>query len=424
MDFPASKLVFTVTPDRFILVLLFLVFGSRFLSGRFRRRSTGRVEVYIMALFAVLCTVSWLTTGRDWGTERYRWVATLFNLIYFPFGIYLITKNTEYNRLSALSLLRVIVGIGSYLALTGIGEHFNLNWLVWPKYILDPGVGIQFGRVRGPLASSVGMGEWLIVTFIGASLLIERGSSYSKWYLRGLIGLAVINIYFTDTRGVWLSFAAVVVIGVSCGGRLAARSLGVVLIVLLAFLIGVGSKFSAGQTTLFSKRQETVNYRLANYQTAYKMGMNNLLTGVGYGSFVNEWRKYFGPEESKLITELTDGNHNTYLGLFAETGIFGLLLYISLLLCLAGKCISAWRRHRQPEQDFERDFSVLSLGLVAVTMIEAVFGDQRFDPTLNVILLLFVGIVASMKVPGMMADTKPSRGTAMPRRSRVSAAML
>src|SRR6516165_2220390 len=38
-NFPASKLVFTVTPDRFFLVLLFFLVASRFLTGRFQVRS-------------------------------------------------------------------------------------------------------------------------------------------------------------------------------------------------------------------------------------------------------------------------------------------------------------------------------------------------------------------------------------------------
>jgi hypothetical protein len=398
-DFPASKLVFTVTPDRFFLVLLFLVVGARFLSGRFRLRSAGGGEVYIMGLFGALCTMSWIFTGLDFGTVRYRWLTTLFNLIYFPFGVYLIAKNTLYKRPSTISLLWAIVGIGTYLAITGVCEHFRVNWLVWPKYILDPTIGIQFGRVRGPFASSVAMGEWLIITFIGASLLLQFTSGVSGWYLRGLTGLAIIVIYFTNTREVWLSFAAVVVIGICFGSGLRARLLSVVLIVLMAFLIGIGSKFSAGQKTLFSRRQETVNYRLANYQTDYKMGMNNFFFGVGYGNFKYEWRKYFGPEERQLVKDLTDGNHNTYLGLFAETGIFGLLLYVSLLLYLGGKCIASWWQ-LPAEADFEKNFAVTSLGLVAVMMIEAVFSDQRFDPILNVILFLCVGVAASMRISG------------------------
>src|SRR5262249_17246826 len=149
------------------------VFASRIVGGRFRLRSIGGVEVYIMILFGLLCTVSWFVTGLDFGADRYRWLTTLFNLIYFPLGMYLLAKNTQYKRGPVIRLLWVIVGIGTYLGFTGLCEHFHLNTLVWPRYILDPTVGIQFGRIRGPFATSVAMGEWLILTFIAASLLIQ-----------------------------------------------------------------------------------------------------------------------------------------------------------------------------------------------------------------------------------------------------------
>jgi O-antigen ligase len=420
LNFPASKVVFTVTPDRFCLLLLFVVFISGLLKGRSRLRSAGGFEIYIMAAFGILCTVSWLTTGLDFGTQRYRWLTTLFNLIYFPFGVYLVAKNTQYERQAVTGLLRVVAGIGTYLGITGVCEHFRITWLVWPKYILDPTVGIQFGRVRGPFATAPGMGEWLILTFVAASLLSQFARGYFRWHLWGVTALAMMGIYFTDTREIWVSFAAVVVIGIAFGGRLRARSLCVALIVVMAFVIGVGSKFSASQKTLFSRRQETVNYRLANFQTAYKMGMDNVVMGVGYGNFSHLWRHYFGPEERALIKELTDGNHNTYLGLFAETGIFGLLLYVSLLVSLAVKCIAAWRQ-RAAAEDFEKSFIVASLSLVIVTMIEAAFGDQRFDLPLNVILCLCVGIVASMKT-AEPAKAMRTKATVMPLRMRPTGA--
>jgi O-antigen ligase len=409
LDFPASKLVFTVTPDRLLFAILFICFGSRFLSGR----SANNGEVYIMALFGLLCTASWASTGADFGAERYRWLATLFNLIYLPAGMYLIAKNTPYDRTILKRLLVIIVGIGSYLCFTGVFEHYQVRGLVWPQYILDPGVGIQFGRVRGPLASSVGMGEWVIATFIFASLLSHYVTGYARWYLRALVEIAVVVIYFTNTRGVWLSFTAIVVVGICLGGKMRSWLLGIVAIVMVAFLVGVGSKFAFGQKTLFSKRDETVNYRLANYRTDYKMGMDNLLTGIGYGSFKDEWPKYFGPEERKLVKDLTDGNHNTYLGLFAETGVFGLLLYVLMLLSLAGKCLSAFR-NRQRGEDFEKNFAVAALGLVVVTMIEAFFGDQRFDPSLNVMVFLCVGVVASMPQAAIEMATR-SRIAVVPR---------
>ena len=127
------------------------------------------------------------------------------------------------------------------------------------------------------------------------------------------------------------------------------------------------------------------------------MGMANPLTGVGYGNFRKTWRKYFGSKEQELTQDLTDGNHNTYLGLFADTGFPGLVLFVMLFGYLLTECFQS-RRLLDSGDHFEKNFALSSAGLVVVAMIEAMSGDLRFDPTLNTVMCLFVGITASMKL--------------------------
>src|SRR5260370_13354461 len=135
---------------------------------------------------------------------------------------------------------------------------------------------------------------------------------------------------------------------------------------------------------------------MSNNETTFKMGMANPLTGVGYGNFSSTWIKYFGREEEELTRDLTDGNHNTYLGLFADTGFPGLALYVMLFGYLLKECFHI-RRSLNPGDHFETNFALSSIGLVTITLWEALSGDLRFDPTLNAVTFLFVGITASMK---------------------------
>ena len=81
--------------------------------------------------------------------------------------------------------------------------------------------------------------------------------------------------------------------------------------------------------------------------------------------------------------------------MFADLGFPGLFLYLALLAGLARECLTV-RRHVGAKDDFERDFSLSALGVMTVAMIEGLFGDLRFDPTLNTLLFLFLGITASI----------------------------
>jgi len=385
----------TITPDRLVFLLIASVFVWSFANGRVRSSSFGVIEA-CMLMFAVLCTVSWFITGPDASLQRFKWLTTLFNFVYLPFALYLIAKNTSYYRAKATVVLRAIVAIGVYLSLTAVFEHYGLNTLIWPKYIVDPTVGIQWGRSRGPFLGSNPMGEWLIVVFLATCLLMQSARMPSTLFLQALVPLTVVGIYFTDTRGVWLSFAAVLVIASVRRGRFGIQSRLVVFLILIAFVVGIGSKFSLHESTLFTRRQNTIDYRISNNQTTINMGLANFVTGVGYGNFGATWHEYFGDEERQLTNDLTDGNHNTYLGLFAELGFPGMFLYLALLAGLARECLTV-RRHLGPKDDFERHFSISALGVMTISMIEGLFGDLRFDSTLNTLLFLFLGITASIR---------------------------
>ena len=393
-DYHALKLS-TVTPDKILFCFIFLLFAYSALTGRLRSISMSGTEV-CMLLFAILCVVSYCITNPDAGLDHYKWLTTLFNVIVFPFGLYLFAKKTRYSTGKTIWLLRAIVCIGIYLAFTASFEHFRINALVFPTYIIDPHVGIQYGRARGPMVGSNPMGEWLVVVYMAICLVIPFAGKVTKVLLYGLILLVTAGVYFTLTRGVWLSFAIVVILTATRGGKFGTQSRLIMILVLAAFVAGVGSKFSLGGETLFSRRQNTVDYRLSNNKTTFNMGMANFVTGVGYGNFSKTWRKYFGSKEQELTKDLTDGNHNTYLGLFADLGFPGVALYVTMFGYLLKECVGV-RKSLNSSFQFERNMALSGIGLLAIALWEAMSGDLRFNPTLNSVTFLFVGITASMK---------------------------
>jgi O-antigen ligase len=389
-----------ITPDRIIFLILCVSFILALRKGLVRI-SKSRLE-WCMLAFAILCIISYIVTNPDAGTGRYKWLATLFNLIVSPFGIYLIAKNSRYNFKNTLWLLKAIVCIGVYLAFTATFEHFHINSLVFPKYIVDPHVGIQFGRARGPMVGSNPMGEWLVLVYLATCLVMPYSRTFVKCLLYGLQMLVVVGVYFTLTRGVWVSFAIAAVLGATLGGKFGTQSRIILLLVFAAFFSGVFSKFSFSGETLFSRRQNTIAYRLSNNKTTFNMGMANFLTGVGYGNFKSNWAKYFGNDARELTKDLTDGNHNTYLGLFADLGFPGVALYVTLFGFVLGECIRIRKLLNRGFQ-FERGVALSALAMVAITLWEGVSGDNRFNPTLNTITFLLVGITASMSSMALIA---------------------
>ncbi|MFZ0771038.1 MAG: O-antigen ligase family protein [Candidatus Sulfotelmatobacter sp.] len=403
-DYHALHWFTSVTPDRICFALLCLSSAAAAQKGKLRFSWTG-IEI-CMVLFALLCTVSYCVTNPDGGSDQFKWLTTLFNLIVFPFGLYLFAKGSRYSPAKTVWLLRAMVAIGVYLAFTASFEHFGRDALVWPSYIVNPHVGIQFGRSRGPMVGSNPMGEWLVVVYLAICLIMPFARKFSKVLLWGLILLVTMGIYFTLTRGPWICFATMLLLTAAFGGKFGIQSRLAILLVVLAYFAGAGSKFSFHQATLFSKRQNTIEYRISNNLTTYHMGMANPLTGVGYGNFMPMWSRYFDGKAEELTKDLTDGNHNTYLGLFADMGFPGVLLYAILFGYLLRECFRVWRSFG-PENQFEKNFALCSLGLVLMSIIEAMSGDLRFNPTLNSLTFLFVGITASTKSWRKMQRSRP-----------------
>lgn len=386
----------TVTPDKVLFVIICGLFVSATLNKRLRTISLSRAEV-CMALFALLCSISYCVTNPDAHLEHFKWLTSLANLIAYPFVVYCLVKRTRYDARQTRFLLWTIVCIGVYLALTASFEHFDRNYLIFPKYITDPHVGIQFGRARGPMVGSNPMGEWLILVYLATCLVMPYARKSMKVLLYGLILLVTVGIYFTLTRGVWLSFGVVLILTSVRGSRkFRIQSQLIVAVVALAFFAGLGSKFSFSGDTLFSRRQNTIDYRLQNNVTTFRMGMANFLTGVGYGSFFSNWKKYFDDKQKMEVKDLTDGNHNTYLGLFADLGFPGVALYVTLFMLLLKECIRV-RKSLAVGEQFERHIALSSIGLLIVLLMEAMEGDLRFNPTLNTMTFLFVGITVSIR---------------------------
>jgi O-antigen ligase len=384
----------TVTPDRILFFVIAGMFTFALRKGQTHSLSLSGLE-WSMILFGTLCTVSYIIHNPDAGGEHLKWLTTLFNLIVCPFGVYIIAKHTRYDAGRVLWLVQAIALIGVYLAFTAIFEHYRIDALVFPKYIVDPHVGIQFGRARGPMVGSNPMGEWLALVYLAICMYIPHAKTSWKILLQGLILVVIIGIYFTLTRGAWISFAIAAVATAIWGGKYGRPSRAIAIVVLLAFFSGVGSKFSFSGDTLFSRRQNTIDYRLSNNETTYKMGMANFLTGVGYGKFGSNWQKYFDSRQAELTKDLTDGNHNIYLGLFADLGFPGVVLYVTMFGFMLRECIRTFRRLDR-SLEFEKTVVLSSIAMIVILLWEGMSGDMRFNPTLNTTTFLLVGIASSI----------------------------
>jgi O-antigen ligase len=161
-------------------------------------------------------------------------------------------------------------------------------------------------------------------------------------------------------------------------------------------MVGVGSKFSISEQTLFSRRQNTVDNRLDNFAIAWNAFKAHPTFGLGYGKFQVEWHNYYDRVESRLGIGMDDGNHSTFLGLLADVGIVGTLPFVAAIGAAVFVCFGAYRVFREEQFALERQLAVVTLAAIELLVVLSLTNDLRSQPAINVPTFWLVGMVSSV----------------------------
>ena len=382
-----------VRPDRVLWVCLIASLFVRWVKGQFRGSGPGRLEALMAAFTALLITSLVLSGGLTKGGETSTRLNEVFNLSIYPFITYLVARRIPYDRQSAMTVVRTISWIGLYLGVTAIGERLGSSVLVWPPYIMDISVGSHFGRARGPFADAVLMGLNQAVCMIAVLICLQwRPNTLRRVILLLSVLSLLAGIYLTNTRGPWITFAVFLI--ATCAFRNQARkgaSLCIALIV-CGFLLGGASKFSLNEGTLFSRRQNTISDREVNYRVALAMGLDNLALGVGLSQMGDHFMRYYERETDLPAFGGWDGNHNEYLGLFAEVGLPALICYVSILFVAIARCIVCIRK---ATDEVARSLGLLGMCAMLGLVVIGMFNEIRSAPYHICIAYFIAGMAAS-----------------------------
>jgi O-antigen ligase len=388
-----------ITPDKLALAAMLLIFAAHLTRWRPPQapRPAGATAVgRLLLTFTFVTLLSWWAHGGDAANPNFGLLTRAFNVSFFPALAYYLASNIRFSRSIIAEQMKFLAAVGVYLGVTAIAEHYGVGLLVFPKYILDPSVGIQVGRSRGPFVNTIGNGGMLLLTFLAFSWLAASLNGVKRLAAALLTLLAVAAVYFTETRSVWLGLAVIVGTFLLLRTSLRRTGLTIVALLLVIFLAGVGSKFSVSDTTLFSRRQNTVDYRLDNFQIGWNAFTANPLFGVGFGRFRIEWLKYADLKNSRRGIGLDDGNHSTFFGVLAELGLTGAVPFVALVGGAVIVVLSAYRRLGHPDAIPERRLAVVAIGALQIFLVLGLTSDLNTSPTVNIAAFWYVGVINSV----------------------------
>ena len=379
-----SKLLgFPIGPDRLLFglgIMLLVLDPVEWKIQRLRLRPV-HVSGIALALLAAMSGLAYGTLKTSFGF--YAWLDRLTIPLLMFILAPVIFRNPDRRDL----LLRVLVIIGLYLGVTAIFEVVGPHALVFPKFIMDPNVGIQFGRARGPFTESEADGLAMCQCGFAAAFAVTRLPGKWKPLSVLTVGLCAVGILLTLTRSVWigsaLGIAAVCLLTPALRKLLIplAISFGVFIVVVLAVLPSVRSDASAraGTTRSLWDRQNTND-------AAVRIVEQHPLTGVGWVRFLSVSEDYVRQARTYPITNINIEVHNVTLGRAAELGLPGAGLWVFAVL--AGPCLVFIRR--RPPGDLA-GWAVVSMGGTCCWLVAINLSPVPY-PLPNLLVWLMAGI--------------------------------
>lgn len=235
-------------------------------------------------------------------------------------------------------------------------------------------------------------------------LYASMAAALARWYrsagLRLVFGLCSLSfgllIFFTQSRGALVGVIASVLIALLFSKR-RFRNLSLVFgISIAAALVAPKSVWvrlggltristASGMQGVDAERSAEQRYQLA--QVALRIAKDHPLLGVGVGTYQEAHARYAARLKAQFpIAGGRRDAHNTWLLLWAETGIVGLLLFVCLLGTVSWHAVRRGAATRHGESDVAVA-QILALGLFAFC-VAGTFGSFAYLNLLHLYLVL------------------------------------
>jgi putative inorganic carbon (hco3(-)) transporter len=163
-----------------------------------------------------------------------------------------------------------------------------------------------------------------IAVALGARRL-ERGFCTRLMWAAG-IGLMLIAILFTQSRGGLITTGAVLALYALQSVSRRRETVAILAVVIVAALVAPSATWQRASTTLAYEDDASALGRIDAWNTGKSIFDERPLAGVGLGTFIVAWAEYApgnaGPARAP---------HNTFVEVLAETGLVGLVLFLTAL---------------------------------------------------------------------------------------------
>lgn len=387
--------------DRLGLVWLSLVFVVKFVAERKALRKPHLLDFFVL-LHALYLLAQIISKDMQFFSI---WVASVL----IPLSAYFLAKNIIVTRRQIDGLIAVLFALSIYYNLTSVAEKFDLNWMIWPKFIVDAS-GEFAGRSQGPFLQAP-----LFGTVMGMLLpvhLYYLARARRNW-VRLLLGLNLLvgfaGLYFTYTRGSWL--AGFMALAVTAALNRKAYMKFLVPVMVVAPIIAVGF-LGLAQDEFMKERvedEDTIGSRVGTAVTVFRVWRDHPLFGVGFFQYRNVREDYIqavdvpGLPVIRYVQFRHNSIHDIYLGPLAEEGLVGTCMQIAIYVLILRAFMRKFFRRERADTASAQLLPVLG-GIMTGYLVGGIAFDYRFFSVVGSLFMLCAGIIY-----GYETDKVPER---------------
>ncbi|MGI8622132.1 MAG: O-antigen ligase family protein [Solirubrobacteraceae bacterium] len=327
---------FPFLPDRLLLIasLGAVLLGAPSAAGRpaFRRRADHWVAALAIAFVTIDAYVAHTLTSNS----------GLFKLVdrfgIFPFLLFAVAPIVYPTAHHRRILLGFLVGLGAYLGLTALFTVTGTSGLVFPRYILNPNLGLgdldstgqAIGRARGPFLDAVSNGLAMFDCGVAAALgVVVFRRRWVRLVSAMVVLLSVLGCLFTLQRTVWLATILAVLVAMASDRRLRRLIVptGAALAVAVVASFVLSPTLHERAVTRFNDHF-TVFDRQNLSAAGVRMLAERPLLGFGWDTFAKKSAPYIIQSPDYPLTAHGRVIHNTFLSNAVELGVIGALLWL------------------------------------------------------------------------------------------------
>jgi O-antigen ligase len=286
----------------------------------------------------------------------------------------------------------VYAGLGLTLCLGAILERRHVRWVMM-AFVIGAALSVMWGAAKGGLSVRSGGGEvanadgrfqggagdpnYLAAILVPAIMLAAGLAMWRSAARRTLLALATaiiaIGLAATQSRGGLIGAAVCALVALFIWRGRRALILGVIGLALLA-LVG----FFVANPGALARIQESNqgSGRVDIWKVAWRVVHDHPIVGTGIGQFAQVSPHYtLQPGALRFVGLIVEKHivvHNLYLQLWVETGIIGLLLFVSVIVASLARAFSAARSFdRQGDTEMSALTRAAALALIGMLTASA-----------------------------------------------------